>query len=136
MGASPRIDADQPGSDMMRALVVDDATVMRKVLIGALARVGITDVVQAADGREGVGKALSEDFDIVFMDWNMPNLLGIDAVRVLRASGKTMPIIMVSTEANRARVEEAVAAGATNYIIKPFNPITTVAKIRDVLGEV
>ncbi len=117
----------------MKALVVDDSAVMRKVLIGALTRADITDVEQAADGQEAVDAVKRGEFDLVLMDWNMPNMLGIDALREMRALGKTMPIIMVTTEAEKSRVVEAIKAGASNYIVKPFEPSTIVAKIQDVL---
>lgn len=117
----------------MKALVVDDSAVMRKVLIGALTRADITDVEQAADGQEAVDAVKRGEFDLVLMDWNMPNMLGIDALREIRALGKTMPIIMVTTEAEKSRVVEAIKAGASNYIVKPFEPSTIVAKIQDVL---
>ncbi|MBM3288684.1 MAG: response regulator, partial [Candidatus Hydrogenedentes bacterium] len=106
----------------MKALVVDDSAVMRKVLIGALGRAEITEVDQAADGKEAVDAAMATEYHLVLMDWNMPNMLGIDAVRAIRAAGKAMPIIMVTTEAEKGRVIEALKAGANNYIIKPFEP--------------
>ncbi len=118
----------------MKALVVDDSAVMRKVLIGALARAGISDVDQAADGQEAVNSCNANDYGLVLMDWNMPNMLGIDAVRAIRGAGKTMPIIMVTTEAEKSRVIEALKAGANNYIIKPFEPAHIVTKIQEVLG--
>jgi two-component system chemotaxis response regulator CheY len=117
----------------MKALVVDDSTVMRKVVIGALQRAGITDVEQAADGQEAVSMVTGNNFDIVLMDWNMPNMLGIDALRSIRAAGHTMPIIMVTTEAEKCRVVEALKAGANNYVIKPFTPDTIIGKINDTL---
>lgn len=119
----------------MKALVVDDSAVMRKVLIGALARANITDTAQASDGMEAVEAVMNEEFGLVLMDWNMPNMLGIDAVREIRAKGKTVPIIMVTTEAEKSRVIEALKAGANNYIIKPFEPATIVTKIQDVLSK-
>jgi two-component system chemotaxis response regulator CheY len=119
----------------MKALVVDDSAVMRKVVIGALSRADITDVDQAADGQEAVRAVESSDYDLVLMDWNMPNMLGIDAVKAIRALGKTMPIIMVTTEAEKSRVVEALKAGANNYIIKPFEPATIVQKITEVLDK-
>lgn len=119
----------------MRALVVDDSAVMRKVLIGALGRANITEVDQAADGQEAVEAANGKDYDLVLMDWNMPNMLGIDAVRAIRANGKKMPIIMVTTEAEKSRVIEALKAGAQNYVIKPFEPNTIVSKIQEVLAK-
>lgn len=119
----------------MKALVVDDSAVMRKVLIGALGRANIDQVDQAADGREAVEAAKANDYGLILMDWNMPNMLGIDAVKAIREMGKTMPIIMVTTEAEKSRVIEALKAGANNYVIKPFEPATIVSKIQEVLGK-
>jgi two-component system, chemotaxis family, chemotaxis protein CheY len=119
----------------MKALVVDDSAVMRKVLIGALGRANIDQVDQAADGREAVEAAKATDYGLILMDWNMPNMLGIDAVKAIRELGKTMPIIMVTTEAEKSRVIEALKAGANNYVIKPFEPATIVSKIQEVLGK-
>ena len=117
----------------MKALVVDDSGVMRKVLIGALARAEVTDVDQAADGEECVEAVQNNEYDLILMDWNMPNMLGIDAVKAIRADGHKMPIIMVTTEAEKSRVVDAIKAGANNYINKPFQPATIVKKIRQVL---
>jgi two-component system chemotaxis response regulator CheY len=119
----------------MKALVVDDSAVMRKVLIGALSRAGITDVDQAADGLEAVQATDSVEYDVILMDWNMPNMLGIDAVKEIRANGKTAPIIMVTTEAEKSRVIDALKAGAQNYVIKPFEPAAIVGKIHEVMGN-
>jgi two-component system chemotaxis response regulator CheY len=120
----------------MKALVVDDSAVMRKVLIGALSRANITDIDQASDGVEAVSAVGKTEYDLVLMDWNMPNMLGIDAVREIRALGKKMPIIMVTTEAEKTRVIDALKAGASNYVIKPFEPATIVSKIQEVLSKV
>jgi two-component system chemotaxis response regulator CheY len=119
----------------MKALIVDDSAVMRKVLIGALARAQITDIDQAADGQEAIEMVQVAAYDLVLMDWNMPRKLGIDAVREIRALGKTMPIIMVTTEAEKGRVVEALKAGANNYVIKPFQPQTIIKKIEDTLAR-
>lgn len=118
----------------MKALVVDDSEVMRKVLTGALSRADITDVDQAGDGKEAVAKALSGTYNVILMDWYMPNMLGIDAVRAIRGAGNKTPIIMVTTEAEKSRVIEALKAGANNYIIKPFEPSAIVAKIKETVG--
>jgi two-component system, chemotaxis family, chemotaxis protein CheY len=118
----------------MKALIVDDSAVMRKVLIGALSRVGINDFQEAADGKEAVDAVSGSEFNLILMDWNMPNMLGIDAVKEIRALGKSVPIIMVTTEAEKSRVIDALKAGANNYVIKPFKPEAIVAKIKEVLG--
>lgn len=119
----------------MKALVVDDSAVMRKVLIGALSRADIIDVDQAADGKEAVDFCKENEYGLVLMDWNMPNMLGIDAVKAIRGLGSAVPIIMVTTEAEKSRVVEALKAGANNYIIKPFEPTTIVEKIKGVLEK-
>ena len=119
----------------MRALVVDDSAVMRKVLIGALGRASITDVDQAADGQEAVEATQANEYDLVLMDWNMPNMLGIDAVRAIRANGKKMPIIMVTTEAEKSRVVEAIKAGVNNYVVKPFTPDLLGERIKETLAR-
>ena len=119
----------------MKALVVDDSAVMRKVVIGALSRAEIINVDQAADGKEAVEAVKENEYGLILMDWNMPNMLGIDAVKEIRALGNTTPIIMVTTEAEKSRVVEALKAGANNYIIKPFEPNTIVDKIKAVLEK-
>jgi len=118
----------------MKALVVDDSMVMRKVLIGALARADITDVDQVTDGLQAIDACGSADYDLVLMDHNMPNLTGVEALKSIRMLGKTMPIIMVTTEAAKEFILEALKAGAQNYIVKPFEPETVIEKIRNTLG--
>ena len=119
----------------MKALVVDDSAVMRRVLIGSLAHADITEVDQAADGVEAVKAVEDVEYGLILMDWNMPNMLGIDAVKEIRAAGHKVPIIMVTTEAEKSRVIDALKAGANNYIIKPFEPATIVEKIQNVLAK-
>jgi two-component system chemotaxis response regulator CheY len=119
----------------MKALVVDDSMVMRKILIGALAQAGITEVAQAADGQEAVDTVKAGTYGLVLMDWNMPKMLGIDALKAIRASGNTVPVIMVTTEAEKSRVMEALKSGAASYIIKPFDSATIVGKVKAVLEK-
>lgn len=120
----------------MKTLLVDDSATMRKILINILATAGYEDVVQASDGQQAVDEVMKQDgIDLVLMDWNMPNMLGIDALKMIRAAGKTVPVIMVTTEAEKTRVLEALKAGANNYIIKPFKPETIIAKIQETLAK-
>lgn len=118
----------------MKALVVDDSGVMRKVLIGALKRCEINDVDEAGDGEEAIELAKNNRYEIILMDWNMPKRSGLEAVKTIRGMGLTMPIIMVTTEAEKSRVVDALKAGASNYVIKPFEPSVIVGKIRSALG--
>jgi len=119
----------------MKVLIVDDSKVMRKVIIGVLDRLGIVDVDQVADGTEGVDLVAKVDYDVVLMDWNMPKMLGIDAVRSIRAMGKKMPILMITTEAETERIIESVKAGAQDYIVKPFTPETLGKKLDETMKK-
>ena len=82
----------------MKVLVADDSAVMRRILVGALGKAGITDIGQVGDGKEAIAAVMADKYDLVLMDWNMPNMLGIDAVKEIRAKGYKVPIIMVTTE--------------------------------------
>ncbi len=104
----------------MKVLVADDSGVMRKIIIRSLNAVGITDVVEAADGAEGWDQLQSNSVDLVLTDWNMPNVSGLDFLRKIRESGSDLPVIMVTTEAEKAKVIEAIQAGVTDYLCKPF----------------
>ena len=118
----------------MKALVVDDSMTIRRIVIKALSMVGINDAVEAGDGSEALKATQEHDFDLILLDWNMPKLTGIDALRQLRESGKKTPVIMVTTEAERSRVIEAIKTGANDYLIKPFSPDQLAAKVKNVLG--
>ncbi len=118
----------------MNVLIVDDSTTMRKILINALKSVGMNDIDEACDGQQAVEAVRAKQYGVVLMDWNMPNMLGIDALKMIRLSGNQVPVIMVTTEAEKSRVIEALKAGANNYMIKPFKPETIIAKIQEVAG--
>ena len=104
----------------MKVLVADDSGVMRKIIIRSLNAVGVSDVVEAADGAEGWERLQSNAIDLVLTDWNMPNVSGLEFLRKIRESGKDLPVIMVTTEAEKAKVIEAIQAGVTDYLCKPF----------------
>jgi len=119
----------------MKALIVDDSVVMRKIVINAIAQMGITDIGQAADGVEAVKEVVTGGYDLVLMDWNMPNMLGIDALKKMREHGLKVPVIMVTTEAEKSRILEAIKCGANNYVVKPFQPEQLIKKIKDTLAK-
>ncbi len=103
-------------------IAVDDSQIMRKIITGALKKQGFKDIVEASDGQEAV-KIVSENAEIglILMDWNMPTMTGIEAVRKIRAAGNTTPIVMVTTESEKEKVIEAIKTGANDYLVKPFN---------------
>ncbi len=118
----------------LAALIADDSKVIRKILASTLAKkCDFANVVQACDGKEAVDAAKQGHFGLILLDWNMPNMLGIDALRAIRAAGNETPVIMVTSEAERVRVIEAFDVGANNYIIKPFTPELLTEKINQVL---
>lgn len=118
----------------MKALVVDDSMTIRRIVIKALGLVGIAEAVEASDGVEAVKAVQAGNFDLVLLDWNMPKMSGIDALRAIRQSGNKTPVVMVTTEAEKTRVIEAIKAGANDYLIKPFSPDQLASKVKALLG--
>jgi two-component system chemotaxis response regulator CheY len=114
----------------MKALVVDDSMTIRRIVIKALSAVGITDYTEAANGLEAVTAVAHEQFDIILLDWNMPEMSGIETIRAIRSLGIKTHVIMVTTEAEKARVIEAIRAGVNDYLMKPFTPAQLAEKIK------
>ena len=109
----------------LRVLVVEDDSAMRKLLAKALPLTGLADfeVTEAADGAEALACFNPARTDIIFVDWQMPRMTGIELVRKLRASGKAdhIPVVMVTGNRTMGHVSEALDdAGADLYITKPF----------------
>lgn len=107
----------------VKVLVVDDSAIMRKVIISALLAMNITEenIFQAEDGVQAVKAASENHYSVILMDWNMPNMLGIDAVKAIREQGNKTPILMITTEGEKSNVVKAIQAGANHYLVKPFN---------------
>jgi len=106
----------------MRVLVVDDSKTMRNIVKGVLGTIGATAIEEAGDGQDALSRVDAFKPDVILLDWNMPVMDGITFVKAYRAKNKTTPIIMVTTEAEKARVMEAIQAGVNNYAVKPFTP--------------
>jgi two-component system chemotaxis response regulator CheY len=106
----------------MKALVVDDSLTIRKIIAKALQQIGIESVVEAENGAVALTAVSEHSPDLILMDWNMPQMSGIEALTKLRGQGCKTPVIMVTTEAEKSRVIEAIKAGANDYLIKPFAP--------------
>jgi two-component system chemotaxis response regulator CheY len=120
----------------MKILVVDDYATMRRIVRNLLSQIGMTEVDEAADGGEAIGKLRGGRFDLVISDWNMEPVTGLDLLRQVRADaglGK-LPFIMVTAESKTENVIEAKKAGVSNYIVKPFTADTLKAKIAAVMG--
>ncbi len=110
-------------------LVADDSGTMRKIIIRSLKAVGIKSILEAADGSQAVALFKPGEFDLVLTDWNMPGKTGLEVTREIRAMDAKVPIIMITTEAEKRRVVEAIEAGVTDYLVKPFTPDTLQEKL-------
>jgi two-component system chemotaxis response regulator CheY len=121
----------------MRILLVDDSATMRRIQRNTLEKLGYTDVTEADDGAEAVKAVSASAFDLVLMDWNMPNMTGIEALKKIKAdpSRKATPVIMVTSESEKTRILEAIQSGAANYIVKPFQAETLQEKIAAVMQK-
>ncbi len=118
-----------------RILAVDDSASMRQMVSFALTEAGFR-VEQAEDGVVALDKAKKEKFGAVVADVNMPNMDGISLIRALRQlpDYRFTPLLMLTTEAGMDKKQEGKAAGATGWLVKPFNPEQLIATLRKVLG--
>ncbi len=119
----------------MKILLVDDSKTMRNIQKGILAQLGYTSIEEAQDGLDALSKAGAFDPDLLLVDWNMPNMDGLTFVKQYRQSGKKQPVIMVTTEAEKSRVVEAIKAGVNNYVVKPFTPDVLSQRIKETLAR-
>lgn len=106
----------------MKILLVEDSKTMRNIEKAVLSQLGHTEIEEACDGQDALGKLTSFQPDLLLVDWNMPNMDGLTFVRTYRQANRLTPIIMVTTESEKARVVEAIKAGVNNYVVKPFTP--------------
>jgi two-component system chemotaxis response regulator CheY len=113
----------------IRVLVADDSGTMRKIILRSLNAVGIPSAVEAADGNEAVATFIPGQFDLVLTDWNMPGKSGLEVTREIRVQDPKVPIIMITTEAEKERVVAAIQAGVTDYLVKPFTAETLQQKL-------
>ena len=117
-----------------KVLVVDDSATMRQLVTMTLTRAGY-EVVEAEDGAKGLAKASAEAFDLILSDINMPNMTGLELLRSLRKlpQYKFTPIVLVTTESQTEKKQEGKTAGATGWILKPFEPEQLLAVVTKVL---
>jgi two-component system, chemotaxis family, chemotaxis protein CheY len=116
----------------MRALVIDDSRAMRLILARIARQLGF-DVVEAGNGREALDRLaeLESVPELALIDWNMPEMNGLEFVAAVRrdARYRAMTLMMVTTESEQSQIVRALAAGAHEYVIKPFTPDAIVEKL-------
>lgn len=107
----------------LNVLIVDDSSAIRKILRRVLAQteLDIQEVYEAGDGVEALEKLESNEVSLVLSDINMPNMDGLEFLDRLKAGGRDIPVIMISTEGSQPKVLRAVQLGARGYVRKPFN---------------
>jgi two-component system chemotaxis response regulator CheY len=121
---------------MKNILIVDDSRIMRNIVKSIFSQLGIpSNYLEASNGKKAMDLLHSNKIDLVLLDWNMPELSGIDFLTKVRAMAEytyeKLPIIMVTSEAARYNIVEALKNGATDYIIKPINEKIFAAKIAE-----
>jgi two-component system, chemotaxis family, chemotaxis protein CheY len=114
------------GMSEIRALIVDDSSVMRKIVERSLRQAGLDlkEVHEAGSGSEGIEVLRARSVDLILSDINMPSMDGLEFLRQIRAQSlaEGVPVVMITTESSEEHVKQAIQAGAQGYIRKPFTP--------------
>lgn len=120
-----------PADPSMKIMVVDDMSTMRRIVKNLLKQLGFANVDEAENGQEALIKLRGDKFGFVVSDWNMPVMSGIELLRAIRADEglKAIPVLMVTAEAQKENIIEAVQAGVSNYVVKPFTAETLQEKM-------
>ncbi|MBI5855887.1 MAG: chemotaxis response regulator CheY [Nitrospirae bacterium] len=123
-----------PADPNMKIMVVDDMSTMRRIVKNILKQIGFSNVEEAENGKDAFEKIKRGGFGFVVSDWNMPVMTGIELLRAIRADAelKTLPVMLVTAEAQKENIIEAVQAGVSNYIVKPF----TAEQIQEKIGKI
>jgi two-component system chemotaxis response regulator CheY len=116
-------------------MLIDDSKTMRNIQKAVLKQLGVTDIEEATDGQDALSKVAAFNPDLILVDWNMPTMDGLTFVKTFRQSNKTTPLIMVTTEAEKSRVIDAIKAGVNNYVVKPFTPDLLCQRIDETMAK-
>lgn len=117
----------------LKILVVDDFPTMRRIVKTLLKQNGFNNFVDAEDGVEAYKLLQAHgDFEFIVSDWNMPNMTGLEFLKTVRADPKFkhLPFLMVTAEAEKENIIEAVKSGVSNYVVKPFTGATLKEKLQ------
>ncbi|MDA8403787.1 MAG: chemotaxis response regulator CheY [Desulfobacteraceae bacterium] len=119
----------------LKILVVDDFATMRRIMKNILKQLGYTNISEADDGTTALEEMKKTTYDLIISDWNMPKMTGLDLLKTVRADPvyKEVPFLMVTAEAQKQNVIEAVQAGVSNYVVKPFTAEAIAEKLDKIL---
>jgi two-component system chemotaxis response regulator CheY len=119
----------------LKVLIVDDSSVMRKMVARGLrqAELPIDETFEAGNGVEALKFLKEQSVDLIMLDWNMPVMNGLDFIKVARQAKLATPIVMLTTEGGEEQIAQAMSAGATGYLTKPFTPEKLKSKLSIVL---
>jgi two-component system, chemotaxis family, chemotaxis protein CheY len=126
-----------PADLNMKILVVDDMSTMRRIVKNILKQLGFSNMEEAENGQEALQKLKADTYGFVVSDWNMPVMPGIEMLRAIRADDtlKHIPVLMVTAEAQKENLIEAIQAGVNNYVVKPFTAETMQEKINKIFSK-
>ena len=115
----------------LKILIVDDFSTMRRIVKNLLHDLGYTNTQEADDGKTAWPMLQAGGFEFVVTDWNMPGMTGIELLKAIRGDAKlaSLPVLMVTAEAQRDQIIEAAKAGVSGYIVKPFTGATLKEKL-------
>ena len=122
----------------IRILVVDDFSTMRRIVITLLKQCGYKNFTECEDGQQALTTLKKQgNFEFVVSDWNMPNMTGLELLKSVRADAqlKHLPFLMVTAEAEKENIIEAVKSGVSNYVVKPFTAQTLQEKLNKIFPE-
>ncbi len=114
----------------MNVLVADDSQMTRMVAKKTLTSLGVDNVFDAEDGLQALQIFKDNEIDVVFSDWNMPNVTGLQLLQAIRKLDKNVPVIMITTEGSRDKVTQAIGQGVSDYLPKPFTPAVLKEKMK------
>lgn len=121
----------------MKILVVDDFATMRRIIKNILRQGGYKNIVEADDGTTALPKLRTDTIDLVIADWNMPRMTGLDLLKAMRSDKalKDIPFLMVTAEARKDNIIEAIQCGASSYLVKPFTVEMLSEKIDQIFSQ-
>jgi two-component system chemotaxis response regulator CheY len=121
----------------MKVLIVDDFATMRRILKNIMKQIGFSSITEAENGKDALKILKEETIDLVLCDWNMPEMPGIDLLNAVRGDDqlKGTPFVMVTAEAQKENIIEAVKAGVSSYIVKPFTAETVEEKLKKIFNS-